>query len=197
MSETTEEIYDAGKAIDELLGGDDGRLLAAMARYRSSILELFGREGIVELIRQSVDEAKTVEYFSRRSRREIDPGRPEVNLRVRDSLAWEAHEAIASKFKQSGVFTPAGLGSGATDDEHAKISAFKASVIFQEVCNPLATKMCDALRPHWAKARAKLIEDGLDESMARMMIYNMFVVRVGQDKAVKSEDKLCTLSLFV
>ena len=70
----------AADALDRLLGDDDNQILAAIALYRSTLTELFGRAELVQMLADAVEQAPNVSFFSRRSRREIDPGRPELNL---------------------------------------------------------------------------------------------------------------------
>lgn len=194
---SADAVYDAAEAIDELLSESDGQILAAMAFYKSSLLELFGREGLVEILRQAVDSAPNVEYFSRRSRREIDPGRPEVNLRVNDAGALAAHESLAAEMRVAGIPDAAKLNSLQTDEEHAKLVSFKSNVIFTEVCVPMATRMNEALAPHWERARSRLIDLGLSPERARLMMCSMFSIRVGQDSKTLSKDKMAVLTLFI
>lgn len=193
----TGATFDAAEKIDSLLRADDGQLLASIAFYKTSVLELFGREGLVEMLRDAVDAAPNVDYFSRRSRREIDPGRPEVNLKVDDAGAWDAVEGLAARMRQSGVHRAEDLGTGATEDQHRLVVTLKTSVVFEQVCRPLASRMNEALAPHWEKARGRLVAQGLDESMVRLLLTNMFVLRVAQDAKVASRDKMVTLGLFV
>ena len=121
------EIYDAAEVIDSLLGGDDGSILAAMAHYKASLLSLFGREGIVSLMRNAVDVAPHVTYFSQRSRREIDPARPTVNLRVDHERALAENEPLKAEWG----FRPY--------DSEDGLLALKAAVVHHEVCRAMST----------------------------------------------------------
>jgi len=191
----TEEAaaYDAAAAIDALLGADDGTILAAMAQYRSSLVTLFGRDGVVELLRKAVDDAPNVEYFTRRSRREIDPARPQVNLKVDDVGAMAAHPSLVPV----GLRSKGSFGNGATEKEQEAIVAFKSAVLYEEVCMPMAKVMNEALQRHWNKAKGVLETRGADHAAAVLLLTNLFVVRVTQDTRVASPDKMCILGLFV
>lgn len=195
MNQPDTNIYDAAEAIDALLEASDGELLAAMALYKSSLLELFGRSGLVEILRQAIDEAPTVDYFSRRSRREIDPGRPEVNLRVDDAAALVAHPALLTGSLR-GVASVLN-GGIASDQDHATLLEFKSAVVFEEVCRPMATKMNAALAPHWERAKSRLAQRGVNPAVMRMLLCNMFSIRVVRDDKIKPADKMCQLGLFV
>lgn len=185
---TTEDIndtYSAAEAIDALLQNDDGELLAAMARYRTNLLELFGRAGLVEMLRTAVDAAPDVEYFSRRSRREIDPGRPEVNLRVDAKSALTSSLALQSRFI-----------SGAHDE--TTMTALKAAVIHEQVCIPLTTQINSALTPHWSRAKSRLQENAaVDPRLISMMLCTMFSVRIATDDSVQLDDRMCTLAFVI
>jgi hypothetical protein len=181
-------MYSAAEALDALLGQDDGALLASMAHYKTSLLELFGRDGIVEILRQSIDEAAHVDYYSKRSRREIDPRRPEVSLRVDD---------VASMLARGEQPYNPQTASGRTDEEHTMIARYKTDVIFEQVCRPMASRMNAALTPHWEKAKTHLTERGVDPNLARLLLCNMFVVRIGQDPKMPALDKMCTLGIVV
>jgi hypothetical protein len=184
-----DEIGAAAESIDELLGEDDGRILAGMAYYRSSISTMFGKTGMVDMMREAIDASAIVSFFSRRSRAEVDPGRPEINLRVDDGAAVAAYPQFAHLLE--------GLERCGADAALNRITSFKSSVIFEEVCKPLATTMSDRLRPHWEKAKAHLLSLGIREEDARMLIYNMFVVRVGSDASVPPADRMCTISMLI
>ena len=183
--------YAAAAAIDALLDQDDGQLLASMAYYKASLVTMFGRAGIIELLRAAVDAAPHVDYFTRRSRREIDLARPAVNLRVDDA------GALAFDPQLDPTPSRGPLGLGATDAEHDRILQFKTAVLYTEVCVPMADEMNKALRQHWDKARDYLVARGLDQTAARMLLTNMFVVRVARGPTVPSQDKMCVLGLLV
>ena len=187
MQETT---YDAAEKIDSLLDDDDGALLAAMARYKANVLELLGREGIVEILRECIDAAPNVEYFSRRSRKEIDPVRPEVNLRVDHAAAVAAFPETFPKF--------VGIASEPKIDDK-ELTAIKAAVIYDQVCRPMATRMNEILAPHWEKAKVymtykKLIKDPRD---LILLLCTLFSVRVGTDASVAPNDRMCSLIVFI
>ena len=195
MTSNSDAAFDAAEKIDSLLSADDGTILASIAYYKSSLLEMFGRDGLVEMLRMAVDEAPDVDYFSRRSRREIDPGRPEVNLRVNDAGALEAMPDL----KQL-----AGRFGGRVEDldsneskQHDVLVSIKSGVIFEQVCRPMASLMNEALGPHWQKARSRLISRGLDPDLARMLLTNIFTIRVSRDAKVTPRDRMCTLGLFL
>ena len=182
------DTFDAAEKIDQLLSGDDGALLAAMARYKASMLELFGRDGIIEILRETIDAAQHVEYYSRRSRREIDPTRPEVNLRVNHEAALAASSDLLAKYQ--------GIDIAGSED---KLTAVKAAVIYDEVCRPMATKMNEILAPHWEKAKhymrdKKLVKDPKD---LIMLLCTLFSVRVGTDTSVSASDRMCSLIVFL
>jgi hypothetical protein len=188
-----EVVYNAAEAIDSLLEADDGQLLAAMSHYRDSMVTLFGRDGIVEMLRKAVDAAPNVEYFTKRSRREIDPARPQVNVKINDTAAMTAHpQLIPAAARPRGD-----LGTGASDKQHEDIVRFKSAVLFEEVCIPLATEMNEALHRHWGKAKDYLVSKGVDRSSAVMLLTNLFVVRVARDPKVHSADKMCVLGIFI
>ena len=181
--------FDAAEKIDALLDGDDGALLAAMARYKANVLELFGRDGIVEILREAIDNAPHVEYFSRRSRREIDPLRPEVNLRVNHSAALDARAESLAKY----------VGRSIENIDDAELTAIKAAIIYDEVCRPMTSRMNEALAPHWAKAKSymtdrKIVKDPKD---LIMLLCTLFSVRVGTDDKVGANDRMCSLIVFI
>ena len=188
--EKQQDTYSAAEAIDALLEEDDGALLAAMARYKSSIIELFGRNGVVEILRSAVDAAPHVEYFSRRSRKEIDPNRPEVNLRVDHVKAVAENEVLAARWKN------------VENIDERDLLALKAAVIHEEVCRAMATTMNEALAPHWEKAKGFFSnlqkERGGDQvKVLKLMLCTLFTVRVGADPSVQAADRLCTLLVFI
>jgi hypothetical protein len=188
MSEQ-DNTFDAAEKIDALLDGDDGALLAAMARYKANILELFGRDGIVEILREAIDNAAHVEYFSRRSRKEIDPLRPEVNLKV-DHL-----KAVADKCESVSRFA----GTSSWESDEKDLTALKAAIIYDEVCRPMATKMNEALAPHWAKAKTYMTDKKIVKNPKDliMLLSTLFSVRVGTDSNVAPNDRICSLIVFI
>jgi hypothetical protein len=63
----------------------------------------------------------------------------------------------------------------------------------------MATKMNDALAPHWEKAKAymwdkKLVKDPKD---LIMLLCTLFSVRVGSDTNVAATDRMCSLIVFL
>lgn len=198
-----ERAYDAGAAIDSLLREDDGKLLGAMAHYKASMVALFGREGFFEIAKRAIEGAKTVTYFSARSRREMDPGQLNARLRVDDAAAIAAHPEIAAwlrrqKVKGDDLGTGGDSRTGIVDKKAMeRITSFKANVIFEEVCRPIADEMNEALRPHWGKAKEYLISLGADKELQRMLVTNMFAIGVNQDPRVHSRDKMVTMRTFI
>lgn len=182
------EVYSAATVIDELLEMDDGELLAAVARFKSSVIVFFGRDGIVEIIRKAVDNAPNVEYFSRRSRKEIDPTRPEVQLRVDHEAAIKSSEALKQQFGHR-------LRGAMTEKE---ILDVKAAVIHDQVCMVMMNEMNEAFRPHWGKAKdfADGLKEGVSEKL-RLMVCTFFSVRVGNDSSVPLNDRQCTMLVMV
>lgn len=185
-----QDTFDAAENIDKLLEGSDGALLAAMARYRSNLLELIGRDGIVEILRTTIDQAPNVEYFSRRSRREIDPARPEVNLRVDHAAAVKAGGDTLARY--------ASAVSRAQISE-ADLTAVKAAVIYDQVCRPMASRMNELLAPHWQKAKTYMQENQLvrDKKDLIMLLCTLFSVRVGTDASVPADERMCSLIVFI
>jgi hypothetical protein len=183
------DTYDAAEKIDELLDGDDGALLAAMARYKANVLELFGRDGIVEILREAVDSAPHVEYYSRRSRREIDPLRPEVNLRV------DHMKAISDRIDSLERYS----NWKDSDGGDKELTAIKAAVIYEEVCKVMATRMNETLAPHWTKAKTYMTERKIvkDPKELIMLLCTLFSVRVGTDTKVLPADRMCSLIVFI
>jgi hypothetical protein len=196
--ETSTDIFDAAQVIDDLLSDDDGAMLAAMARYRYAIITLFGRQGVVEILRKAVDEAENVDYFSaRRSRKEIDPTRPEVNLRVDWRVALANDPELRSRF----------AAKGDPDKDIKLMTEVKAAVIHQQVCRPMLTQMSDALAPHWKKAKATYAamraarpvqpDPAKKERDLTMLICAMFSVRIGTDEGKAPDERICALKLFL
>ena len=188
MQET--DLQDAAEVIDSLLGDDDGSILAAMAYYKSSLLTLFGRDGIVSMLREAVETAPHVAYFSQRSRREIDPIRPTVNLRVDHEKALAENEQLKSEW-----------GMKSYEDEKDLLS-LKAMVIHTEVCRTMTTKMNGVLAPHWEKAKAyagknQAMKQALNEKALKLILCTMFSIRVSPDVSVPPVDRMCTLQFFV
>ena len=196
MTNSSDTAFDAAEKIDSLLNADDGTILASIAYYKSSLLEMFGRAGLVEMLRTAVDEAPDVDYYSRRSRREIDPGRPEVNLRVNDAGALEAVPGLGKYLIGTGAGRTDDLDSG-VDSQHDALVSVKSGAIFEQVCRPMVSRMNATLEPHWPKARSRLISRGLDPDLARLLLTNIFTIRVSRDAKVASRDRMCTLGLFL
>ena len=196
MTNNSDAAFDAAEKIDSLLNADDGTILASIAYYKSSLLELFGREALVEMLRKAVDDAPDVEYYSRRSRREIDPGRPEVNLRVNDPQAMDSIPDLKRHLDRAGVSRTDELDSG-DDRHHDVLVSVKSGTIFEQVCRPMASRMNAVLEPHWQKAKSRLVSRGLDSDLARLLLTNIFTIRVSRDAKVAPRDRMCTLGLFL
>jgi hypothetical protein len=189
MTTVQNETYNAAKAIDDLLELDDGALLASLSRYKTSIIELFGREGMVNLICQVIEQANYIDFFSKRSKREIDPGHPEINLRVNHLEAIKNEES----FKKYSRY----LNQNEKLDQKL-LTEIKTAVIYNQICYPLATEMSKALAPHWKKSK-KFINDNYDMTNFKelsLIIYTLFSIRVNQDIKTPSEDRMCSLTLF-
>ena len=183
-----DNVQTAAETLDALLSQDDGALLATIARYKTSVTELFGREGIVDLLRIAIDNAPNIEYFSRRSRREIDSARPAVNLKVDHLSALDNNADLKARF--------AGRGDVATD-KHLMVE-LKAAVIHEEVCIPLASSMMEKLAPHWAKSKVHIKESYSKEASdsLSLLICTIFSVRIGEE-TLSSGDRMCSLSMFL
>lgn len=181
----------AADALDRLLGDDDNQILAAIALYRSTLTELFGRAELVQMLADAVEQAPNVSFFSRRSRREIDPGRPELNLVVDDAAALVAHPELASQLRDLSVNAPL------SPTDMNRLVAFKSGVIFQEVCRPLGEKMRSLLEPHWEKSRVQLSAQGIAPEHVSLVISNLFSVRVSTETPTKNAQRMCILSMFV
>jgi hypothetical protein len=192
----SDRIQTAAEEIDALLGQDDGALLAVLARYRVNLIECFDRGTLVELLRAAVDKAPCVSYYSNRSRRSIDPARPSVDLLVDDAAALKCHPKIALELKQKGLQKDE-LGYGITKEEYDRIARFKTAVVYAEVCQPLVTEMNAALTTNWPKAQARLVAAGTKLEMARLLLTNLFTVRVNNDVNIPSPRKMTQLGLFI
>ena len=182
-------MYSAAETLDSLLGKDDGELLAAIALYKSSIITVFGRDGIVEMMKNAIDNAVNVEYFSRRSRKEISYTRPEVNLKVNHVKALEASQDLKVRF------------AGRDVRDTNTLMALKAAVIHSEVCEPLATKIMSELAPHWEKSK-KFVETKYSKVAAdkmALMLCTMFSVRIADPTTANMDpnDRMCILSIFI
>jgi hypothetical protein len=186
MSE--EDLFSAAEVLDNFLGGDDGKILAGLAHYRSNIATVFGREGIVTIMKNAIKSSEIVHFFSARSEKEMDPQKPEVNLRVNDDLAIERYPQYADLLHQ--------IRKDKTHDLD-KITRFKSAIIFDEICIQMDKDMSEQLKPYWSKAKAYLMNLGIDEDAARMLILNMFVIRVGADQGILPVNRLCTLSMIL
>jgi hypothetical protein len=182
------DVQTAAETLDALLSQDDGALLATIARYKTSILELFGREGVVDLLKVAIDNATNVEYFSRRSRREIDSARPEVNLKVDHLKALSENVDLKARF----------AGRGDVNTDKKLMVELKAAVIHEQVCIPLATALMEKLGPYWAKAKSHVTDTyskQASESLS-LMVCTIFSVRISEE-TVSSGDRMCSLTMFL
>ena len=192
MSENTSGVYDAASAIDKLLDGDDSQLLLAISRYKSSVLELFGRNGLVSILCDAVDAAPNVDYYSRRSRREINPLRPEVNLRADHVAAMTNDPELHSRWRFK-------VANGLSEVE---LLSMKSDVIHTQVCREITNVMNLALQPHWTKAKAHAKEKyaELDERLLQLMLCTIFSIRIENaegNNTIDPKDRMCTLLFFI
>lgn len=190
MTDNTQGTYNAAEAIDRLLEKEDVDLLLAIARYKSSCLELFGRAGLVEVMRSAIDEAKNVEYFSRRSRKEINPLRPEVNVRVDHEAAVAEDSELSSRWKFK-------LANGLSEKE---LLSIKSDVLHTQVCRTITEVLNKALQPHWerTKKNAKDRYVDLNDELLRLMLCTIFAVRTENgDNGTAPKDRMVTLLFFV
>ena len=195
MENTTNEDmtpFDAGRYIESLLGDDDGTMLAQMALYRSSILAVLGREGILELVRTIIDEAKYVQYYSRRSRREMDSRRIIANLRIDYTEALK-NKAYVERFI-NGIKT------------EKDIDDFLVYVLRDEVIRKIGAKVAAALEPHWKKAKAVISEiaaQAEDEEKAKQLLNQpIFMssisgILIGQRDSGDPNNFLVSLSVMI
>jgi hypothetical protein len=186
MEEQEVDIQESAEYIDSLLDADDGSLLAAIAFYKASVIELFGRDGIVEMLKNAVDNAANVDYFSRRSRREIDPARPSVNLKVDHKAVIDTHNALKARF------------AGRDMTSKSVMTELKAAIIHEQVCQPLASYMSEKLAPHWATAKSHVTKKYSEEAAKKLslLICNIFSVRIN-DEPNSSGEYMCALVLFI
>ena len=184
---TTEKEPSA--VIDELLSADDSELLLKVAQYRQSIIDIFGRQSLLEILCDSIEKAENVEFFSRRSRREINPARMEVSIRVNHTKAIETNLEIKSRWE----------GKYRLGLEEKDILTIKSDIIHTEVCREVSSYIVSRLQPHWenAKKTARIKYDIKDERLLQLFTSTIFSVRVIEDNNVRPEDRMCILLFFI
>ena len=189
-----------GREIDKLLDMDDGTLLAEMARLRSNLVALFGRDEIVALIRKTVDEAENVEFFTHRSRRDIDKYRPVVSLhvipsdRIREVYGDTLGVGMLDKDWNE---LPFGSGVQIDDPQQIKYYSLLSGIIHKEICTVIAEEMRLALQKHWEKAKIKMSSE--KEGIASMIIFQIFAIMIDPDLAQARQRgrRRCTLRLMI
>jgi len=198
LAQEAPSLTEAAEAIDLLMDDADGTLLAAAAVIKTNILRFYKREGLVAELKNAVNGAHSVRFFSKRSEREISTTRPEVNLAVDHAKASQRPEfkALYQKWPDGNLGNGSGR-SGASDDQ---IDSVTASVIHAEVCVPFAAALMAKMGPQWVKAKEILA--GRD---ARLMLATIFEISVeqtpahikGTPQAKAASDRSCGLRLFL
>jgi hypothetical protein len=178
MSETQKEtLYNAAKVIDDLLDKDDGEFLASLARYKFNLIELFGRENLTILLKECISEAPYINYYSKRSEREINPNRPSVTLKVDEISAVKENSQLNQNAKD--------------------LLDLKAIIVNRYVCAPLIAKLNVFLEPHWAKSK-QFINANFDPSVdINLLLCTMFRLSMEDDLSIKTVDRMCTLSMIL
>ena len=195
-----EQDINIGRQIDDLLEMDDGSLLAEMARIRTNLVSLFGNDEIVALIRKTVDEAENVEFFTPRSRKNIDKHRPIINLHVIPENIREKYASSdigQSMNEEDWKYFPFGKNNKVEDPQQIKYYRLLSGIIHREVCSVVAETMRLALNKHWQKARDKMANDNME--IVSMIIFQIFSVLVNPDiaQARQRGRRRCTLRMMI
>ena len=192
---------DIGRQIDDLLDMDDGKLLAEMAALRSNVLSLFGLDEIVDLIRKSVDEAENVEFFTDRSRRDIDKHRPVINLHViPDNIRekYQGREFSQNMSEEDWKMFPFGeINSKPDSAQQIKYYKLLSGVIHSEVCSVIAETMRKSLEKHWEKSKNYMNKVGSE--LVSLIIFQIFAILVDPNvrQSIQRGKRRCTLRMML
>jgi hypothetical protein len=196
-----ERAYSAAEAIDQLMAPSDGKLLAAIAFYKTNVGSLFGMPGVMAMVKQKVEAAPCVRFASDRAL--AAAGRsPRAMLKVDDAKAYGMYPALAQWLSRQGVKGPEGLGYGGTGNtanerELKRIVNFKSAVISEEVTKQVVNEMNEAVRPHWPRAKGILRDIGAMPEFDGLIVSSIFGIGLNRDYAVHSRDKVVILSALV